>query len=210
MERNLCPGDTIVIAGVGYGHQLILASRGVGTAGRVIGIEAQPPKLSVIRRNILANGCPNNIMLVCAALGDGSAIAPLQADTEISGGSLLGAPGRIPYHVCIESLPALLQRLTVERLDVLFLDVVGSELPVLTALAAPYLPRLISVSIHGWSTSFAQYRASLEHLGYSVCTIDGRYPKSIDELPSLQIVGSIGGIPRCLAPHEFTAVGKWE
>ena len=42
LERNLAPGDGVVLAGVNFGLHVVIASRAVGPLGRVLGADGQP------------------------------------------------------------------------------------------------------------------------------------------------------------------------
>jgi hypothetical protein len=115
----------------------------------VIGIDAHPVTIVRARDNILANSLPDNICLVSSALGEARGFAPIQAQSWISGASLIHDPGRLPYQVGIDSLPNILRAVGVTRLDALVLDVMDFELNVLRGMkGGPYLPRLMMLSAH--------------------------------------------------------------
>lgn len=66
IEAALCtlqPGDTFLDVGCHYGIYSVLASKRVGSAGRVISVEPHPESLQVLRANLVLNGCQNTEVL---------------------------------------------------------------------------------------------------------------------------------------------------
>ena len=59
IRKNLKRGDVFVDAGSNIGYYTILASRLVGTSGRVIACEMMPETAQSLRKNILDNKCLN-------------------------------------------------------------------------------------------------------------------------------------------------------
>ena len=198
IKTNILPGETVAIAGIGFGQQIIIASRATGSNGYVVGIDPHPAALVRARDNIALNNHPDNIKLVSAALGERRAMLPLSGVVigHVGHGSLIKPANDLPYQVVVESLPQLLQGLGIGKLDVLFLDVIGFELPILSALEPPYLPRLMTVVVHPlvcaqMTLTLQNYQDRLAALGYGYWTLDGRQPNEIGDLRECQLVGVI-------------------
>jgi FkbM family methyltransferase len=218
MQLNVKTGETVAIAGASFGQQVILASRAVGASGHVIAVDPHPAALVRARQNIALNDPPNNIWLVGAALGERSAIAPISAilKDHVGEGSLIKPPDDFPYYVLVDTLPAILRRLGIDKLDVLCLDVIGCELPVLGGLQPPFLPKLITVAVHPWvvtklEISLEHYQQELRQMGYSSFALDGHPAQSISNLRECQLVGVRNGTPRpvWLDPDPAIPGGVW-
>jgi FkbM family methyltransferase len=202
MRMNIRAEETVAIAGISFGQQVIVASRAVGIRGRVIAIDPHPAALTQARKNIVLNDLPNNIFLVSAGLSDHSTILPLSAGVpdHVGEGSFIKPAGSVPYYVPVATLPEVLHKLNIETLDMLYLDVIGFELPILTVLDAPYLPRLITVVVHPWvcrqmNLTLLDYQNRLGKLGYECSTLEGGPTKDICDLRECQIVAVKNGTP---------------
>lgn len=68
VRRLLSPGDTFVDVGAHIGWFTTVASRCVGSSGRVIACEPYPENLAVLRANLELNAC-SNVAVVCSAIG---------------------------------------------------------------------------------------------------------------------------------------------
>ena len=202
MRLNLHAGDTVAIAGISFGQQVIVASRAVGESGWVVGVDPHPIALAQTRENIALNTLPLNIRLVAAALGEQRAVLPISGviAAHVGEGSLIKPTDSLPYWVTVDTLPTLLRSLGIEKLDALFLDVIGFELPVLNGLSAPYLPRLMTAVVHPWvaqqtGLSLHNYQNKFAELGYSSWTLDGQSPNSMQDLRECQLIGVRNGSP---------------
>lgn len=71
LNQILRPGDLFVDAGANIGIYTLLASRLVGSTGKVIAIEMMPDTAAILRRHVVENGC-SNVEIVEKALSDGS------------------------------------------------------------------------------------------------------------------------------------------
>jgi FkbM family methyltransferase len=204
IKQNLGAGDVVAIAGVSFGHQPILASRAVGPTGCVVAIDPAPRALLRAQMNLSLNGAGDNVRLVSAALGDEAAAVPMKvtAEDDVQSASLVKPAGSLPVYVLVESLPSILRRLGLARLDVLILDVIGFELPVLRGLEAPALPRLMSVSVHPWvlertGKTLQDHTALLAGMGYRCYTLDGSPADSVASLRGCQLVAVRGDRQPC-------------
>jgi FkbM family methyltransferase len=203
MCSNLSEGNIALIAGISFGMQPILASRSVGPAGCVVAVDPHPKALLRARQNILLNDGTDNIRLVSAALGAEGSIAPLGdiPDDHIGWGSLVTRDaGRLPFHVQVETIGSIFSRLKLPRLDMLVLDVIGYELPILSALLPPHIPKILMVAVHSWVTnhvgdSFEDFRKALRSFGYICRNIYGDEPRSAEDLPDYHMVGVLREAP---------------
>jgi FkbM family methyltransferase len=202
MRMNIRAGETVAIAGISFGQQVIIASRAVGAHGRVIAIDPHPAAMMQARKNIALNELPNNVFLVGAALSDHSAILPLSAAVpdHVGEASLIKPVGSFPYYVAVTTLPEVLGKLKIDTLDMLYLDVIGFELPILAVLKAPYLPRLMTVVVHPWvcrqmNLTLRDYQNRLIELGYECSTLEGRSTTDMCDLRECQLVAVKNGTP---------------
>jgi FkbM family methyltransferase len=69
IRRLLQPGDTFVDVGANMGWYTLVASKAVGSTGRVISFEPAPSSYSLLQRNVKDNGC-RNTTLEAKALSD--------------------------------------------------------------------------------------------------------------------------------------------
>lgn len=67
LERTLQPGMTFVDVGANIGYFSVLASKLVGSEGRVFAVEPDPRTLSLLRANLRRHGCANTTVLPIAA-----------------------------------------------------------------------------------------------------------------------------------------------
>jgi FkbM family methyltransferase len=218
IRMNIRAGETVAFAGISFGQQVIVASRVAGAHGRVVGIDPHPAALMQARNNIALNELPNNVFLVCAALSDHSAILPMSATVldHVGEGSFIKPAGSFPYYVPVDTLPAVLGKLNIDALDMLFLDVIGFELPILAALEAPYLPRLITVAVHSWvcrqmNLTLLDYQNRLVELGYECSTLEGTPTNDVCDLRECQLVALKNGAatPAWLSHDPSIPTGVW-
>jgi len=67
MRDALRPGMTVVDVGANIGYFSVLASKLVGSKGRVICVEVDPDNVEILRANLWKNGCSNASVLQVAA-----------------------------------------------------------------------------------------------------------------------------------------------
>lgn len=203
VDQNIRPGDTVVIGGVSFGQQAILASRAVGQGGHVVAVDPAPHALLRAQSNLGLNKWTGNVHLVSAALGASRSIAAINPLEDVQHASLVKPSGSVPIYVLIETVPHILEGLNLTQLDILLLDVIGYEIPVLMGISEPYLPRLITVAIHPWplektGTSLKDYTELLERMGYDCYTLEGCTAESVDSLRGCQLIAVKKGSP---LPH---------
>lgn len=182
LEKNISVGDNVLLAGTNFGLHVIHASRYVGEKGCVVGVEPQPRSLYRTHKNIKINDLPQNIKLVSGALGKQSSIVAMD-DAPLDNSALATlnhSSSGTPFYVQVETIPNLLKKLSLEKLDLVLLDVEGYEMNILEALDINNLPRLMIIEIHsGFLNSAAQKKTYefLESIGYICYTLDGKTAK---------------------------------
>jgi FkbM family methyltransferase len=181
--RILRPGDVCIDVGANIGYDTLLASSVVGTAGKVVSIEAAPRIFSLLEHNVRVNRA-TNVRLVNAAVSDRR-----QTLTLYSGGVRnLGATTTLasrgfPIETTVEAWP-LVQLLSPQEIasaKLIKIDIEGGELPVLKGLLAEAsrFPREIVVIVEAswqdnpadWESVFAQFVAA----GFTAYEIENHY-----------------------------------
>ena len=160
----------MVDVGAHQGLFSIEAAHAVGATGRMIAIEPCPPNLSLLKRNIAANGLANVTALALAAM-DFKGSARLFTTTLVSGGQSLvfntEERGEIPVQA--DTLDGILAGLGASRPDLVKIDVEGAAPKVLAGaervLAAK--PRLV-LEAEGGPKEVEKVRRLLEGKGYRV------------------------------------------
>ncbi|MFC8859785.1 FkbM family methyltransferase [[Kitasatospora] papulosa] len=144
LMRTLQPGDTFVDVGANIGYYSLLASRSVGTSGRVIAIEASPAFHDFLRANATLNQA-SNIRTVNEAVSDRAELLHF----ILASSANMGANSIVPYAGEAESqidvparpLPDILRSSELESARVIKVDVEGAEGAVVRGLV-PALERL--------------------------------------------------------------------
>jgi FkbM family methyltransferase len=135
VEHFLRPGMTVLDIGAHHGFYTLLASRKVGTQGKVIAVEASLRERKRLNRHLRINRC-KNVTVESHALGEleGTAELYLVCGTETGCNSLRRPNVAEPTEcvsVSVESLDCMLQEHKIERVDFIKMDVEGAELSVL-------------------------------------------------------------------------------
>src|SRR5437879_13621713 len=68
LERNVKPGEKILLAGVNFGLHVMLWSRSVAEWGCMMGVEPQPSSLRRTSQIISLTNLPSTIKLCCGCL----------------------------------------------------------------------------------------------------------------------------------------------
>ncbi len=204
LEKVLSPGKTFVDVGASFGIYTVVASRMVGTAGRVLAFEPSVQSFSVLRRNIEINNL-KNVLAFRVALSEERGGAWLYHAPDPSGNSL----GRDPSfdgaaeEVITESLDCALERASVDRVDVIKMDVQGAEELVLRGAnkVVNTMRPLIIFEVYpngaeylGLSSNGA--RKMLEGLGYEFFRVGE--PGPIDWTEPLPAYFNVVAVPRKL------------
>lgn len=129
LQNLLFPRGTFVDVGANLGIYTLVASRIVGNLGCVIAFEPSMQSFPLLRKNVALNGL-TNICAFRAALSERAEKVRLyHAPCCPSGNSLAHHPS-FPEsfeEVVTETLDAVLQRISAERVDVIKIDVQGAE-----------------------------------------------------------------------------------
>jgi FkbM family methyltransferase len=128
LENVLSPGKTFIDAGANFGIYSLVASRLVGQTGRVIAFEPSLQSFPVLQRNINLNNL-TNVAAFRTALCEKTGTARLyHADDPVSNSlgkdSSWGGEGE---EVATETLDRAIEQASVQRVDVIKLDVEGAE-----------------------------------------------------------------------------------
>lgn len=131
----LSAGDVVVDAGAHIGQYSLLAARRVGSTGRVLAFEPNPPMRARLERNVALNHL-SNVGSFGIALADkpGVGTLHLSADPSNAGmASLLAdSGGSAGIQVECRTLDEVMEELAIPRLDVIKVDVEGAEAAVIS------------------------------------------------------------------------------
>ena len=131
VESSLGPGMTMLDLGAHVGFFSLIASRCVGSSGKVYAFEPQPEVYDVLVRNIKANGLGSTITPIRKAVSNGIGAAVLLLATEGSGGaSLYRIPGTNPSETVVVETTTLDAFLAAEgwpRVHLIKMDIEGAE-----------------------------------------------------------------------------------
>lgn len=174
-------GMTFVDVGANEGLYTVFAASRVGRSGRVLAVEPSSRERTVLERNIERNGL-ENVTVVPHALAAEAGIANLQVAPKLHGGhntlggfahegiAAIGAE-----QVAVETFDALAQRLSIERVDVMKIDVEGAEVKVLRGarrMLTSWRPTLLieanEAALRGQGTSTTDLIALLRSFGYDI------------------------------------------
>ncbi|HVS90089.1 MAG TPA: FkbM family methyltransferase [Candidatus Acidoferrum sp.] len=139
VQRYLRPGMTVLDVGAHHGLYTLLASKLVGSSGRVFSFEPSPRERRKLRLHIAFNLC-RNVTVQALALGSQEASADLfVVQGAQTGCNSLRPPdvvsGTAPLPVRVSTLDGWLQTAGLNRVDFVKLDVEGAELEVLKGAA---------------------------------------------------------------------------
>lgn len=202
---NVQPGFTVVDVGGHHGLFSILFSRLVGEAGRVLTWEASPRNAEIFRGNLARNGC-GNVTLTTHALGAARGEVRFRAN----GGNTIVANAAV--EVASDSVMQV-YRLDDElppgtRVDLLKIDVEGSELAVLRGATALLAQRpIIDLEIHNFLMADARgfvggIFAILDTLGYQYSVLPEPVSAMV-ECPGGMDLDWLAGLDN---PHVFCRV----
>jgi len=199
--RQMLPqqGGCFIDIGANVGVFSVLASRWLGSSGRVIAIEPSPREMAYLRANIALNPGGAAVSLSDFAIADVEGQTILRVADDLNGGlntlgsdfAYPGVPTNSEVAVSVTTLDALLTRLSVDRIDVVKIDVEGAEMRVLSGAEESlrrFGPALIvevfDHALRGQGASAADLQAYLQHRGYSLFAIDDGSTslQSIDQL----------------------------
>ena len=170
---ELRPEDNVVDVGTNVGAFAVYAAQ--RTRGRVLAIEPHPDNAESLRRNLRANGAAGAEVEECA-VADAAGVLPLFLGRSGTTHQLFGADHAqatgesLPVRVA--TLPQLLAKHGIERVDFLKLDCEGAEGRILPALPDALFAgiRAIALEFHDDASPVAhgELQKLLESRGYRV------------------------------------------
>ncbi|HZF72008.1 MAG TPA: FkbM family methyltransferase [Gemmatimonadaceae bacterium] len=190
-RKLLRPGDVFADVGAHVGFHSLVARQWVGASGLVLAVEPQPYNTQKILANWRANNFTNLKLLVAAAgAQDGWVELRDQVLTDRSVLTLREGGGKNEaqsFEVPMLRLDSMFQRLGIERVKLLKLDVEGYELEVVQGLGE----RLGDVEnlVFEFFVQAERKRSNgalidrLTNAGYRLFTVDGRLWKPDLEIP---------------------------
>jgi FkbM family methyltransferase len=209
----LVPGATFLDIGANIGLFTLLASRWVGASGRVIAVEPSPRERERLAAHLRLNGI-RHVDVVAAAVADreGSGELMVAAD-EHSGLNTLAR--RFSYSgvnvaetvaVPLVTLDSLAAATALTRVDVIKLDIEGSEYAALRGAAtvlSRFRPRLIIEvvpdALSAAGASIGELQELLDHAGYQLFEIGDRGTlRRIQRIQDLYD-GNLAALPRELS-----------
>jgi FkbM family methyltransferase len=143
LHDTLAPGAVMVDVGANIGYFTVLAAQLVGTAGRVVAVEASPGLCDIIRRNVAMNGHRDTVTVWNRAAWSGPDRLRLHQRVHYGANSSLASAGSAQLEeladeeVVVEVEAVALDDLLadLEKVDVLKLDVEGAEVHAVKGLA---------------------------------------------------------------------------
>jgi FkbM family methyltransferase len=155
-------GQTIIDVGGCYGEYSLYASRLVGPTGRVIMVEPDADNLKKACEVFVMNGAPTNIEVYHGALSDADGTASFrtgrgpESALEASAGRPVddaadAETGSGLVQVEVITLATLARRFSLDRMDIVKMDVEGAELDVIRGagqLPDAFRPRYAIASYH--------------------------------------------------------------
>lgn len=143
LHGQLLPGDTFIDVGANVGYFTLLASRLVGTAGRVVALEPAPDTFAALSANVTRNGA-NNVRLLQVAASDRAGELILEQGPASNSGmtaTQLAREHDPRPRVAAQPLASCLHADELARARVIKIDVEGAEWEALMGLW-PALPQL--------------------------------------------------------------------
>jgi FkbM family methyltransferase len=182
----LRPGSVFVDVGANAGVITLAAATWVGATGRVIAIEPSSREFARLERHVRLNALAN-VSAVRAAVAAAAGPRTLRVATAAAaGGNTLGARFAYPTieaageeMVDAVALDELATRLRLDRVDVIKLDIEGSEVEALLGAAdllERHRPTLVvevcATALEGSGATVAALEAALRAAGYATFEID--------------------------------------
>lgn len=129
--NSIKKNNIVFDVGANNGYYTILASKLVGKNGKVYAFEPDPQSLKLLYKNIEINNC-RNVIVVESALGNKKGKLILSQDISNPGESSLSSKisGK-KITVMVETLDQFVKKQKINKIDLIQMDVEGSELNVL-------------------------------------------------------------------------------
>jgi FkbM family methyltransferase len=166
-------GDVVVDVGAYIGRYALIASKRVGKSGKVIVLEPDPKNFEIVKYNVQVNQL-DNVVLLCVAASNREGIIRLYQGDSGGWSSSFVVTGKHVDVPCT-TLSALLEKLGIEKVDWMKVDVEGAELAVLegsiSLLQRSKNLKLI-VEIHSRDCDEKKVISLLERSGYQVRNLE--------------------------------------
>lgn len=150
MRKKILPGMTVLDIGANIGYHTIFAAFLTGHSGRVLAVEADSRIAKIVDENVKRNSLKNIVVVAGAASGRDGTIRFGQART--SGWSGLYCPDPVDWiEVQTFTIDSLVDKLRIEKVDFIKIDVEGAEKEVLAGmqgLLRRQRPALL-IEVHG-------------------------------------------------------------
>ena len=163
----LKPGHVFVDCGANVGYFSVIAGKIVGSAGRVIAIEANPVTYVLLERNLRANQLGTGVNLaVTSREGEVELFVPPTGDifSVTQPGGLVSTSNAEVIKVKAQTLPEMLSSLNINRVDLIKVDVEGGELDILESSADLLRKRRPVVICEYGTTTWPAFGATIERL----------------------------------------------
>lgn len=143
---NVLPGQTVLDLGAYAGDSTYHLSKAVGPKGRVLAVEPDPINLQALQLNLRDHSL-TNVQVEAAAITDCDGHVAFQGEGSMGSG-LAEMSTRSGHEITVPafSLPTLLARHRLERVDFIKMDIEGAELRVLkgnAGLLRTLRPRMV-------------------------------------------------------------------
>ena len=181
-EEVVDPGMTVVDVGANLGVYTVLGARATGPTGRVVSFEPDPATCALLGDTVALNGFGNVDVVAKAVAADEGRATFYRFEGHSGIGSLCkpnARGGTETIDVETTTLDGELDRLGVEHVDVVKLDVQGAEIEVLRGAASVLArdhPRLF---VEFWPHAFENMGVDpwelptlIRDAGYSIRTVD--------------------------------------
>lgn len=208
MAKILKPGDVFVDVGANIGYYTLLASRLVGSTGKVVAVEAAPVIYGRLQANVQANKA-DNVRLLNVAVSDSVGELDIYGGTKWNRGatSTLSQDGQVPEaRVAAAPLDTLLTEDELKRVALIKIDVEGAESRVLRRLLgtlhlySPGMRILVELAPQICGKDLEPVFDALLAAGFDAFAIENEYDmdwymrwrvpgilQKIDRLPSRQV-----------------------
>lgn len=167
---RLRAGDAFVDVGANLGYFTMLGAQRVGPTGKVVAIEALPPAVALLQRNLSLNPS-GNVRVVDVAAYDSETVLPMfyRSEDDVCGASLAWKwVGELDATVKTAPLSAILEHDELARTRLVKIDVEGAESHVVRGLlpVIDQMPGDAELVIELTATTYPEVKALLSPLGF--------------------------------------------
>jgi FkbM family methyltransferase len=174
-RKLLAPGMTFVDVGANWGYFTLVGAHLVGPSGRVVSVEADPRACDVLRRNAAANGLRTVRVVPGAASDRAGTLAMWEYQQTVADSRNFGVAASLDsatrarrFDVDAFALDVLLDRIGIDRVDLLKMDIEGAEGQALDGLSRRLSQHAIEHLV------LELHPAHLRNLGMSADTVIDR------------------------------------